>query len=50
MAAVVASYAEELERSKMPGYVARYDDYEPDEFDLQYEAPSISRDPHRAEP
>ena len=36
-AAVLASYAEELERSKMPGYVSRYDEYEPDEFDLQYE-------------
>ena len=27
-AAVLASYADELERSKMPGYVSRYDDYE----------------------
>ena len=36
-AAVLASYAEELERSKMPGYVSRYDEYEPDEFDLQYD-------------
>ena len=36
-AAVLASYAEELERSKMPGYVSRYDEYEADEFDLQYE-------------
>ena len=35
--AVLASYAEELERSKMPGYVSRYDEYEADEFDLQYE-------------
>ena len=26
--AVLASYAEELERSKMPGYVSRYDDYD----------------------
>ena len=33
-AAVLASYAEELERSKMPGYVSRYDEYETDEFDL----------------
>ena len=30
-AAVLASYAEELERSKMPGYVSRYDDYEADD-------------------
>jgi stage V sporulation protein G len=36
--AVLASYAEELERSKMPGYVSRYDEYEADEFDLQYES------------
>ncbi len=36
-AAVLASYAEELERSKMPGYVSRYDEYEADDFDLQYE-------------
>ena len=35
--AVLSSYAEELERSKMPGYVSRYDEYEADEFDLQYE-------------
>ncbi|WP_169973282.1 SpoVG family protein [Tautonia rosea] len=31
-AAVLASYAEELERSKMPGYVCRYDDFD-DDFD-----------------
>ena len=36
-AAVLASYAEELERSKMPGYVSRYDEYEADDFDVQYE-------------
>jgi stage V sporulation protein G len=29
-AAVLASYAEELERSKMPGYVCRYDDFDED--------------------
>ena len=44
-AAVLASYADELERSKMPGYVSRYDEYEPDEFDLQYEG-----QPHGAPP
>ena len=32
-AAVLNSYAEELERSKMPGYVSRYDEYEVDDFD-----------------
>ena len=31
-AAVLANYAEELERSKMPGYVCRYDDFDEDEF------------------
>ena len=36
-AAVLSSYAEELERSKMPGYVSRYDEYEADDFELQYE-------------
>ena len=36
-AAVLASYAEELERSKMPGYISRYDEYEADDFELQYE-------------
>jgi stage V sporulation protein G len=42
-AAVLASYAEELERSKMPGYVSRYDDYESDEFELPF-------DPHMPAP
>ncbi|AMV38867.1 SpoVG family protein [Planctomyces sp. SH-PL62] len=37
-AAVLASYAEELERAKMPGYVSRYDDYETDDYDVPYEA------------
>src|SRR5215212_6373709 len=32
--AVLASYADELERSKMPGYVSRYDD-----LDGEYEVP-----------
>ena len=31
--AVLASYAEELERAKMPGYVSRYDDIDGDDFD-----------------
>ncbi len=42
-AAVLNSYAEELERSKMPGYVSRYDEYEVDDFDAQF-------DPHAAPP
>ncbi|HKI18989.1 MAG TPA: SpoVG family protein, partial [Isosphaeraceae bacterium] len=36
-AAVLASYAEELERSKMPGYISRYDEYEADDLELQFE-------------
>jgi stage V sporulation protein G len=44
--AVLASYAEELERAKMPGYVSRYDDYEVDDFEIPYEthtpAPHLS--------
>jgi stage V sporulation protein G len=37
-AAVLASYAEELERSKIPGYVSRYDDYEVDDYEVPYES------------
>ena len=36
-AAVLASYAEELERSKIPGYVSRYDDYEVDDYEVPYD-------------
>ncbi len=32
-AAVLASYGEELERAKMPGYVSRYDDFDSEDFD-----------------
>ncbi len=35
--AVLASYAEELERAKMPGYISRYDDYEVDDFDVPFD-------------
>jgi stage V sporulation protein G len=35
--AVLASYADELERSKLPGYVSRYDDLDGGEFDASYE-------------
>jgi stage V sporulation protein G len=35
--AVLASYADELERSKMPGYVSRYD-----ELDVEYEVSPLS--------
>jgi len=37
-AAVLASYAEELERAKMPGYVSRYDDYDTDDYDPHFES------------
>ena len=33
---VLASYADELERSKMPGYVSRYDDLDGGEFDTPF--------------
>jgi stage V sporulation protein G len=36
--AVLASYAEELERAKMPGYVSRYDEYDAEDYDVPYDA------------
>jgi stage V sporulation protein G len=36
--AVLASYAEELERAKMPGYISRYDEYEMDDFEVPYDS------------
>lgn len=36
--AVLASYAEELERAKMPGYISRYDEYEVDDFEVPYDS------------
>ena len=47
---VLASYADELERSKMPGYVSRYDDIDGGEFDAAvnpYEtaAPAVAGEP-----
>jgi stage V sporulation protein G len=45
--AVLATYAEELERAKVPGYVSRYDDYdEGEDFANPYETPL----PHGAHP
>ena len=38
-AAVLAAYADELERSKLPGYVSRYDDLDA-EYDLPVETPT----------
>lgn len=48
--AVLASYADELERAKMPGYVSRYDD-----LDAEYEVPFDASAPgaaasHNGEP
>ena len=40
---MLASYAEELERAKMPGYVSRYDDYETDDFDVPYDIHAAGR-------
>ncbi len=37
--AVLTSYADELERSKLPGYVSRYDDLDGGEFDVAVGAP-----------
>lgn len=37
--AVLASYADELERSKLPGYVSRYDDLDGGEHDVPFGAP-----------
>jgi stage V sporulation protein G len=53
--AVLASYADELERSKMPGYVSRYDEYEADDFEVPYDphmpaAPASSEPPLRRGP
>ena len=48
--AVLSSYAEKLERSKMPGYVSRYDEYEADEFDLQYEGQAAAQMTAGSEP
>lgn len=36
-AAVLAAYADELERSKLPGYISRYDEYDADDFEGHYE-------------
>lgn len=37
--AVLAYYADELERSKLPGYISRYDDLDGGEFDVPFGAP-----------
>src|SRR5262245_47105200 len=48
--AVLAAYAEELERAKVPGYVSRYDDFEGDEFEVNpYETPVPNHAGHRGD-
>ena len=49
-ASVLASYAEELERAKMPGYVSRYDDYDAEDYDIPYEVHAPAAASHGAEP
>jgi stage V sporulation protein G len=46
-AAVLASYADELERSKLPGYVSRYEDLDAD-YDTSVEAPASASHAHGA--
>jgi stage V sporulation protein G len=54
-AAVLSSYAEELERAKMPGYICRYDDFD-DDFDgvapagSPYETPAPASHAHDGPP
>src|SRR5579875_2232635 len=49
--AVLASYADELERSKLPGYVSRYDDLDGGEFDIAVDtAAPAGAGSHAAEP
>ena len=48
--AVLASYADELERSKLPGYVSRYDDLDGGEFDVAAEPGAAGAPASGAEP
>jgi stage V sporulation protein G len=49
-AAVLASYAEELERAKMPGYVSRYDEYdEGEDYINPYETAMPAQSRHSAD-
>ena len=38
-ASVLASYAEELERAKLPGYISRYDEYDAGDDFIPYDVP-----------
>jgi stage V sporulation protein G len=50
-AAVLASYAEELERSKLPGYISRYDEYDVEDDFIPYDVPLHNANlSHHAEP
>ena len=46
-AAVLSMYADELERSKLPGYVSRYDDFDA-EYDVPVESAGGREPPGRA--
>ena len=48
--AVLASYADELERSKLPGYVSRYDDLDGGEYDATVETGAAATAGGHAEP
>ncbi len=48
--AVLASYAEELERAKMPGYMSRYDEYEVDDFEVPYDSHAPAAQASSGEP
>ena len=41
-AAVLASYADELERSKLPGYMSRYDDFDDGDWDNAMPLPALT--------
>jgi len=50
-ASVLASYAEELERSKLPGYISRYDEYDAEDDFIPYDPPMHNATTsHHAEP
>lgn len=48
-ASVLAAYADELERAKLPGYVSRYDDLDGGEFDFNPYETSVPMAAPRAE-
>jgi stage V sporulation protein G len=48
--AVLASYADELERSKLPGYISRYDDLDGGEYEAAVETGAAASAGHTGEP